>query len=240
MALWRAHRASTLAPARMVRAHGSVSCAMDGGTTRQRRCSCCNRPHGRNSRTEHFIMKRMLVGAAVALAALAAAGGAEAKGCIKGAIVGGIAGHYAGHHGLVGAAAGCAIGRHRANARDRQVDQQQMAPQARPGLRPLSAGRAEPVPGMTALARRRLRPARPAARGSVADLPADLRGLRRRHGRSWRPVPDLLVGPAPDRGAGLPALRHAVRRRSRRRPAALAAGDRRPAGLRARPGRRPL
>ena len=77
-------------------------------------------------------MKRMLVGAAVAFTTLAAAGGAEAKGCIKGAIVGGIAGHYAGHHGLVGAAAGCAIGRHRANARDRQVEQQQMAPQARP------------------------------------------------------------------------------------------------------------
>jgi hypothetical protein len=77
------------------------------------------------------IMKRMLVGTAMVLAALATAGGAEAKGCIKGAIVGGIAGHYAGHHGLVGAAAGCAIGRHRANARSRQ-DQQQMDPQARP------------------------------------------------------------------------------------------------------------
>jgi hypothetical protein len=77
-------------------------------------------------------MKRMLVGAAMALAALTAAGGAEAKGCIKGAIVGGIAGHYAGHHGLLGAAAGCAIGRHHANSRERAVDQQPVNPQARP------------------------------------------------------------------------------------------------------------
>lgn len=75
-------------------------------------------------------MKRMLFGAVMAVAALTAAGGAEAKGCIKGAIVGGIAGHYAGHHGLVGAAAGCAIGRHRANAQARQMDQ---------GTRPVSA-----------------------------------------------------------------------------------------------------
>lgn len=75
-------------------------------------------------------MKRTLLGAAMAVAALTVAGGAEAKGCIKGAIVGGIAGHYAGHHGLVGAAAGCAIGRHRANAQTRQTD---------PGARPVSA-----------------------------------------------------------------------------------------------------
>ncbi|MCJ2095576.1 hypothetical protein MKK67_24205 [Methylobacterium sp. J-072] len=80
-------------------------------------------------------MKRTLIGAAMALAALTVASGAEAKGCIKGAIVGGIAGHYAGHHGLVGAAAGCAIGRHRANSqarqRDQAIDQQ--------GARPVSA-----------------------------------------------------------------------------------------------------
>jgi len=77
-------------------------------------------------------MTRMLVGATMALAALTAASGAEAKGCIKGAIVGGIAGHYAGHHGLLGAAAGCAIGRHRANARARQLDQQPMNTGAQP------------------------------------------------------------------------------------------------------------
>lgn len=75
-------------------------------------------------------MKRIAFAAAMAVASLTVAGGAEAKGCIKGAIVGGIAGHYAGHHGLVGAAAGCAIGRHRANARARQGDQ---------GTRPVSA-----------------------------------------------------------------------------------------------------
>jgi hypothetical protein len=63
------------------------------------------------------IMKRMLVGTAMVLAALATAGGAEAKGCIKGAIVGGVAGHMAGH-GKVGAVAGCVIGRHEANKAD--------------------------------------------------------------------------------------------------------------------------
>ena len=81
------------------------------------------------------VMKRILVGAAMALATLTAAGGAEAKGCIKGAIVGGIAGHYAGHHGLMGAAAGCAIGRHRANAQAREMDQQV----DQRGARPVSA-----------------------------------------------------------------------------------------------------
>ncbi len=50
----------------------------------------------------------------VALAAIATASTANAKGCVKGAVVGGVAGHYAGHHGLLGAAAGCVIGRHEA------------------------------------------------------------------------------------------------------------------------------
>jgi hypothetical protein len=77
-------------------------------------------------------MKRMILGTAIALAALTATGAAEAKGCIKGAIVGGIAGHYAGHHGLAGAAAGCAIGRYRANSKDRAAQQQQ-------GMQPVNA-----------------------------------------------------------------------------------------------------
>ncbi len=76
-------------------------------------------------------MKRMILGTAVALAALTATGAAEAKGCIKGAIVGGIAGHYAGH-GIAGAAAGCAVGRYRANAKDRAAQQQQ-------GMQPVNA-----------------------------------------------------------------------------------------------------
>ncbi|GBU17915.1 MULTISPECIES: hypothetical protein [Methylobacterium] len=66
-----------------------------------------------------------LFGAALAVLALAPA--AEAKGCLKGAAVGGIAGHMAGH-GVVGAAAGCAVGRHRANkkaAKDAQTQQGQ-------------------------------------------------------------------------------------------------------------------
>jgi hypothetical protein len=70
---------------------------------------------------------KAFIGCAAVLILLAAASGAEAKGCLKGAAVGGVAGHYSGHHGLLGAAAGCAIGRHEANKRDRmqrnQIDQ---------------------------------------------------------------------------------------------------------------------
>jgi hypothetical protein len=58
-----------------------------------------------------------------ALALVANAGPASAKGCIKGAIVGGVAGHYAGHHGLLGAAAGCAIGHHAASKRAHEQNQ---------------------------------------------------------------------------------------------------------------------
>ncbi len=90
----------------------------------------CSRSEGRDVSRGMSVMKRMLFGAALAVAALTVTGSAEAKGCIKGAIVGGIAGHYAGHHALVGAAAGCAIGRHRANAQARPADQ---------GARPVSA-----------------------------------------------------------------------------------------------------
>lgn len=67
-------------------------------------------------------MKRLLFVATMTVAALTAAGGAEAKGCLKGAVVGGIAGHMAGH-GVLGAAAGCAVGRHQANKRDREQNQ---------------------------------------------------------------------------------------------------------------------
>ena len=62
---------------------------------------------------------KAFIGFAAVLIVLAAATGADAKGCLKGAAVGGVAGHYSGHHGLLGAAAGCAIGRHEANKRDR-------------------------------------------------------------------------------------------------------------------------
>ena len=59
---------------------------------------------------------KALIGFAAVLTVLAAATGADAKGCLKGAAVGAVAGHYSGHHGLFGAAAGCAIGRHEATA----------------------------------------------------------------------------------------------------------------------------
>ena len=59
-------------------------------------------------------MKVVFASLMVAVAFVAAADRAEAKGCLKGAVVGGVAGHYAGHHGLLGAAAGCLYGRHRA------------------------------------------------------------------------------------------------------------------------------
>lgn len=76
---------------------------------------------------EFDIMKHIVAGAALALAALTLSTGAEAKGCIKGALVGGVAGHMAGH-GVVGAAAGCAIGRHRANKADKDSQAQQQQP----------------------------------------------------------------------------------------------------------------
>ncbi|POR52931.1 hypothetical protein B0G62_104228 [Paraburkholderia eburnea] len=49
---------------------------------------------------------------ATAALGLAAAGSANAAGCIKGAVVGGVAGHYAGHHAVVGAVGGCIVGHH--------------------------------------------------------------------------------------------------------------------------------
>jgi hypothetical protein len=63
-------------------------------------------------------MTRIVLRAALILAAVALAGAAEAKGCLKGAAVGGLAGHAVGH-GIAGAAAGCAIGRHEANKQDK-------------------------------------------------------------------------------------------------------------------------
>jgi hypothetical protein len=68
-------------------------------------------------------MRTILVGVIGATALLAAAGSAEAKGCIKGALVGGVAGHFAGH-GKLGAAAGCVIGHHNAN-KNRQAQPEQ-------------------------------------------------------------------------------------------------------------------
>ena len=70
-------------------------------------------------------MKTLMASAAVALALTAAAAGpADAKGCLKGAMVGGAVGHYAGHHGWLGAAAGCLYGRHEANKRERMEREQ--------------------------------------------------------------------------------------------------------------------
>ena len=60
-------------------------------------------------------MTRILAITALALAAVASSGPAEAKGCLKGAAVGGIAGRAAGHGS--GAAAGCVIGRNKAKNR---------------------------------------------------------------------------------------------------------------------------
>ena len=60
-------------------------------------------------------MPKTLCFATMAIALLAFAAPANAKGCIKGAVVGGVAGHLAGHHGVLGAAAGCAIGHHEAS-----------------------------------------------------------------------------------------------------------------------------
>jgi outer membrane lipoprotein SlyB len=50
-----------------------------------------------------------------ALATLAGASPALAKGCLKGAAIGGVAGHYVGKgHAVAGAVVGCWYGHHRA------------------------------------------------------------------------------------------------------------------------------
>jgi hypothetical protein len=60
--------------------------------------------------------------AAIAAAALAVAGPAEAKGCLKGAAVGGVGGHFVGKgHAVAGAAIGCAVGHHRAKVAARKA-----------------------------------------------------------------------------------------------------------------------
>ena len=61
--------------------------------------------------------------AALALILLfaAAAGTADARGCIKGAVVGGVAGHFARHHALAGAAIGCVVSHHMAHEQDKRL-----------------------------------------------------------------------------------------------------------------------
>ncbi len=66
-------------------------------------------------------MNKPFVHACIALALIASAGAAQAKGCITGAAVGGVAGHVAGHHGVIGAVARCAINHHRNTVKDRQA-----------------------------------------------------------------------------------------------------------------------
>ncbi len=51
----------------------------------------------------------------LALAVLAGARTADAKGCVKGAVVSGVAEHLAHHHAVLGAVAGCAIDNHYAH-----------------------------------------------------------------------------------------------------------------------------
>ncbi|WP_322061963.1 hypothetical protein [Paraburkholderia sp. J63] len=58
------------------------------------------------------INRRIGIFAAAVTLSLAAAGTANAAGCLKGAVVGGVAGHYAGHHAVVGAVGGCIVGHH--------------------------------------------------------------------------------------------------------------------------------
>jgi outer membrane lipoprotein SlyB len=73
-------------------------------------------------------MRSVIGGLVLVLAACAATGPADAKGCIKGAIVGGVAGHYAGHHAVLGAAAGCLAGRHLAKQHEKAMQNQNSAP----------------------------------------------------------------------------------------------------------------
>ena len=85
----------------------------------------------------------------VALAILAGAGQAEARGCLKGAAVGAVAGHVAGHHAVVGAVAGCAVGHHLAKKEERRQRQQQAQPQPKSPSPPQYPGQ-RPAPGAAA------------------------------------------------------------------------------------------
>ncbi len=76
--------------------------------------------------------------------------------------------------------------------------------------------------------------------GARADLPADLRRLRRGNGRPRRLLRRVLVRAQAHRGAVLRPPRHPLRRRSRHRSPAVAEGHRATAGLRASEGRGPL
>ncbi len=62
---------------------------------------------------------------ALALLFAAAAGTADARGCLKGAVIGGVAGHFAHHHVLAGAAIGCVIGHHVAHEHDKKLAREQ-------------------------------------------------------------------------------------------------------------------
>ena len=65
---------------------------------------------------------------AAALVLTAAAGAAEAKGCLKGAVVGGVAGHMAGKHTTAGVVGGCAVGHHMAKTKDKKAASAAPAP----------------------------------------------------------------------------------------------------------------
>ena len=59
--------------------------------------------------------------ATAAVLALAAAGSAQAHGCVKGAVVGGVAGHMAGKHATAGAVGGCVVGHHMAKTKEKKA-----------------------------------------------------------------------------------------------------------------------
>jgi hypothetical protein len=83
--------------------------------------------------------RQALAGLSMSVALLAAAGAAQAKGCLKGAAVGAVAGHVAGHHAVVGAAAGCAVGHHLAKKKEQQ-QQEQPSPAPQPQQQPGQPG----------------------------------------------------------------------------------------------------
>ncbi|KNH05841.1 hypothetical protein BRCH_00975 [Candidatus Burkholderia brachyanthoides] len=69
------------------------------------------------------ITSRKLVSMMLASALFAAAGTAQAKGCIEGAVVGGVAGHMAGKHGTAGAVGGCVIGHHETSKKEKKAQE---------------------------------------------------------------------------------------------------------------------
>ena len=84
-------------------------------------------------------MKKIAI-AALVLASLGFAAGAQAKGCLKGAAAGAVAGHFA-HHTILGALGGCVAGHEAAKIAAKRKKAEEMKAQQQ-GMQPANLGAA--------------------------------------------------------------------------------------------------